>query len=176
MKRTTIAPAFLLVSALLVGSLSACTQPNTSEATQPETTAANPVSSTSKPKADSASSQAAEPVAAATTPGSSREPKADSASSQAAEPVEVAANPASSTQPKANSAERAKKRAEVRKQIDVVLKPEQVKQLNAKLKGGEKMRKALSEINLTAEQKTKIKAILKAAYPNVQKPSETKPQ
>lgn len=150
MKRTTIAPAFLLVGALLIGSLSACTQSKASEATQPDTIAANPVSS--------------------------GQPKADLASSQAAQPETTAANPASSPQPKANSAELAKKRAEVRQQIDAVLKPEQVQQLNAKIKGGEKMRKALSEINLTAEQKTKIKAILKAAYPRQQKQSETKSQ
>ena len=150
MKRTTIAPAFLLVGALLVGSLSACTQSNASESTQPETTTTNPVSS-AQPKADSTSSQAAQPVADATTP-------------------------ASSAQPKATNAERAHKREEVRKQVAAVLTPEQTQQLDTKVKGGEKMRKALSELNLTAEQKTKIKAILKAAYPGQQKQSETKSQ
>ena len=150
MKRTTIAPAFLLVGVLLVGSLSACTQSNASEATQPDTTAANPVSS-AQPKADSTSSQAAQPVADATTP-------------------------ASSAQPKATDAERAQKREEVRKQVAAVLTPEQAQQLETKVKGGEKMRKALSELNLTAEQNTKIKDILKTAYPGGQKQSEKSSQ
>ena len=149
MKRTTIAPAFLLVGALLIGGLSACTQSNASEATQPDTTAANPVSS-DQAKADSASSQTAQPVAATATP--------------------------SSAQPKATDAERAQKREELRKQVEAELTPEQVQQLETKVKGGEKMRKALSELNLTAEQKTKIKGILKAAYPRGQKQSQTSSQ
>ncbi|MEG4205924.1 hypothetical protein QUA20_18585 [Microcoleus sp. Pol7_A1] len=149
MKRTTIAPAFLLVGALLVGGLSACTQSNASEPTLPDTTAANPVSS-DQAKADSVSSQAAQPVAATATP--------------------------SSAQPKATNAERAQKREELRKQVEVVLTPEQVQQLETKVKGGEKMRKALSELNLTAEQKTKIKDILKTAYPRGQKQSQTSSQ
>jgi Spy/CpxP family protein refolding chaperone len=57
-----------------------------------------------------------------------------------------------------------------------VLTPEQVQQLETKVKGGEKMRKALSELNLTAEQKTKIKDILKTAYPRGQKQSQTSSQ
>lgn len=150
MKRTNIASAFLLVGVLLVGGLSACTPSNASEATQPETTAANPVSS--------------------------GQPKADSASSQAAQAVVAAATPASSAQPKATDAERAQKRDRVRKQVEAVLTPEQVKQLETKVKGGEKMRKALSELNLTAEQKTKIKDILKTAYPRGQKQSQTSSQ
>ncbi|MEG4022328.1 hypothetical protein [Microcoleus sp. S13C4] len=149
MKRTTIAPALVLVGALLVGGLSACTQSNASEATQPDTTAANPVSS-DQAKADSVSSQAAQPVAATATP--------------------------SSGQPKATDAERAQKREELRKQVEAVLTPEQAQQLETKVKGGERMRKALSELNLTAEQKTKIKQILKAAYPRGQKQSQTSSQ
>ncbi|MEG4211050.1 hypothetical protein [Microcoleus sp. S13_B4] len=149
MKRTTIAPALVLVGALLVGGLSACTQSNASEATQPDTTAANPVSS-DQAKADSVSSQAAQPVAATATP--------------------------SSAQPKATDAERAQKREELRKQVEAVLTPEQAQQLETKVKGGERMRKALSELNLTAEQKTKIKQILKAAYPRGQKQSQTSSQ
>src|SRR6476469_1689160 len=149
MKRTTIAPALVLVGALLVGGLSACTQSNASEATQPDTTAANAVSS------DQA--------------------KADSASTQTAQPVAATANP-SSAQPKATDAERAQKREELRKQVEAVLTPEQAQQLETKVKGGERMRKALSELNLTAEQKTKIKQILKAAYPRGQKQSQTSSQ
>jgi flagellar basal body-associated protein FliL len=150
MKIATIASAFLLVGVILVGSLSACTQSNTSEATQPETTAANPVNSGQQ--------------------------KADSTSSQAAQPVAEAATPASSAQPKATDAERAQKRDEVRKQVEAVLTPDEVQQLETKVKGGEKMRKALSELNLTAEQKTKIKDILKTAYPGRQKQSEKSSQ
>jgi hypothetical protein len=149
MKRTTIAPAFVLVGALLVGGLSACTPSNASEATQPDTTATNPVSS-DQAKADSVSSQAAQPVAATATP--------------------------SSAQPKATDAERAQKREELRKQVEAVLTPEQVQQLETKVKAGEKMRKALSELNLTAEQKTKIKEILKTAYSRGQKQSQTSSQ
>jgi Spy/CpxP family protein refolding chaperone len=37
--------------------------------------------------------------------------------------------------------------------------------LSAKLQQGEKMRKAVFSLNLTAEQKTKIQDIFKAAYP-----------
>ena len=149
MKKTTIAPAFLLVGALLVGGLSACTQSNASEATQPDTTAANPVSS-EQAKVDAASSQAAQPVAATST--------------------------SSSAQPRGTDAERAQKREELRKQVEAVLTPEQVQQLETKVKGGEKMRKALSELNLTAEQKTKIKEILKTAYPRGQKQSQRSSQ
>ncbi|MEG4810756.1 hypothetical protein QUA82_28770 [Microcoleus sp. F8-D3] len=149
MKRTTIAPAFLLVGVLLVGGLSACTQSNASETTQPDTTATNPVSS-DQAKVDAASSQAAEPVAATATP--------------------------SSAQPKATDAERAQKREELRKQVEAVLTPEQVQQLETKVKGGEKMRKALSELNLTAEQKTKIRDILKTAYPRRKNHSQTNSQ
>ncbi len=149
MKRTKTLPAFLLVGTLLVGGLSACTQSNASEATQPDTTAANPVSS-DQAKADSASTQTAQPVAATATP--------------------------SSAQPKATDAERAQKREEIRKQVEAVLTPELVQQLETKFKGGEKMRKALSDLNLTAEQKTKIKEILKTAYPRGQKQSQTSSQ
>lgn len=65
-------------------------------------------------------------------------------------------------------AERAKKRAEVRKQIEGVLTKEQLQQFQAKVQGGEKMRQALKEVNLTADQQTKIQDILKAAYPRQQ--------
>jgi Spy/CpxP family protein refolding chaperone len=79
------------------------------------------------------------------------------------------ANPSESNAPP--TAERAQKRAEVRKQIEAVLTPEQVQQLQSKLNQGEKMRKALRELNLQADQKTKIQDIFKAAYPNQAKPA-----
>ncbi len=65
---------------------------------------------------------------------------------------------------------RAKKREAVRKQIETVLTPDQVKQLEAKVQQGEKMRKAVSELDLTADQKTKVQEILKTAY-NHSKPA-----
>jgi Spy/CpxP family protein refolding chaperone len=74
------------------------------------------------------------------------------------------ANPSESNAPP--TAERAQKRAEVRKQIEAVLTPEQVQQLQGKLNEGERMRKALRSLNLQADQKTKIQDIFKAAYPN----------
>jgi Spy/CpxP family protein refolding chaperone len=179
MKRSTIAPAFLLAGALLIGSLSACTQSNASDTAQPDATAANPTSS-SQTKTASASSDASKPDAtAANLASSTTETKADTASSDAAKPDEVAANPTTSQKPKLSDAERAQKRKEVSQQLAKVLTPEQYKQLDTKLKAGEKMRKALNAINLTADQKTKVKAILKAAYPRTQnghKPSETKAQ
>lgn len=89
----------------------------------------------------------------------------------------VAANAATSGQPKLSPAQRAQKREELRKKVEAVLTPEQVKQLDTKMKGGEKMRKALNQLNLSADQKTKVNAILKAASPraqNGQMQSETK--
>jgi len=75
------------------------------------------------------------------------------------------------------NAERQEKREAVRKQIEAVLTPDQVKQLEAKLQQGEKMRQALSSLDLTADQKTKIQGILKAAYPQRQQPApEASPQ
>jgi Spy/CpxP family protein refolding chaperone len=74
------------------------------------------------------------------------------------------ANPSESNAPP--TAERAQKRAEVRKQIEAVLTPEQVQQLQSKLNQGERMRTALRELNLQADQKTKIQDIFKAAHPN----------
>jgi len=66
--------------------------------------------------------------------------------------------------PPSNTPERAQKREEVRKQIEAVLTPDQVKELSAKLQQGEKMRKAVLSLNLTPEQKTKIQEIFKTSY------------
>ncbi|MEH2247814.1 hypothetical protein [Nostoc sp.] len=74
--------------------------------------------------------------------------------------------------PASNTPERAKKREEVRKQVEAVLTPDQVKQLSTKLQQGEKMRKAVLSLNLTAEQKTKIQDIFKTAYPHRQGQSQ----
>jgi len=76
----------------------------------------------------------------------------------------VATNPQNAKDP-AKAAERARKREEVKKQIETVLTPEQTKQFEAKLQEGTRMRRALASLNLTNQQKTKVQAILKAAYP-----------
>ncbi|MEH2328887.1 hypothetical protein [Nostoc sp.] len=68
--------------------------------------------------------------------------------------------------PASNTPERAQKREEIRKQVEAVLTPDQVKELSTKLQKGEKMRKAVFSLNLTAEQKTKIQDIFKTAYPH----------
>ncbi len=68
--------------------------------------------------------------------------------------------------PASNTSERAQKREEIRKQVEAVLTPDQVKELSTKLQKGEKMRKAVFSLNLTAEQKTKIQDIFKTAYPH----------
>ncbi len=67
---------------------------------------------------------------------------------------------------KTRSLEAQKRRAEIRNQIKAVLTPEQLKQLEAKMQGGERMRQALTSINLTADQKTKIAAIYQTARAN----------
>lgn len=63
------------------------------------------------------------------------------------------------------------KREAVRKQVEAVLTPDQVKELEAKLQQGEKMRRAVSSLNLTPEQKTKIDGIFKTAYAHREKPA-----
>ncbi|MEH1835340.1 MAG: hypothetical protein V7L29_25625 [Nostoc sp.] len=75
-------------------------------------------------------------------------------------------NTSTTNSPASNTPERAEKREAVRKQVEAVLTPDQVKQLSAKLQQGEKMRKAVLSLNLTTEQKTKIQDIFKTAYPH----------
>jgi Spy/CpxP family protein refolding chaperone len=82
----------------------------------------------------------------------------------------AAVNPSESNAPP--TAERVQKRAEVRKQIEAVLTPEQVQRLQGKLNEGERMRKALRSLNLQADQKTKIQDIFKAANPTQDKPMQ----
>ncbi|MHC5741486.1 MAG: hypothetical protein ACYTXT_06170 [Nostoc sp.] len=74
-------------------------------------------------------------------------------------------NTSSPSSPGANTPERAQRREAIRQQVEAVLTPDQVKELSAKLQQGEKMRKAVFSLNLTAEQKTKIQDIFKTAYP-----------
>ncbi|MDZ7962956.1 MAG: hypothetical protein RMY34_34695 [Aulosira sp. DedQUE10] len=85
-------------------------------------------------------------------------------------------NPSTTNSPKADTPERSHKREEMRQQIEAVLTPDQVKQLQAKLQQGEKMRKAVLSLNLTAEQKTKIQDIFKTAYPHRQGESKNNSQ
>jgi Spy/CpxP family protein refolding chaperone len=95
-------------------------------------------------------------LSACTSPQSSQESQADLGRTAAI----------ASSDPNAPfAADRAQKREEVRQKIEAVLTPEQLQQLKTKLKQGEKMRVALKELNLQADQKMKIRDILRAAYP-----------
>jgi hypothetical protein len=96
---------------------------------------------------------------------SAQTPQSDT-STTTPSPAMQAANAGTST--KLSKEERAKKREEIRQQVEAVLTPEQLSQYQAKVKSGEKMRQALQEVNLTADQQTKIQDILKAAYPHQQ--------
>ncbi len=61
----------------------------------------------------------------------------------------------------------------MKKQIEAVLTPDQVKQLESKLQQGEKMRDAMRELNLSEDQKTKIREIYKSARANRQQQSQS---
>ena len=67
---------------------------------------------------------------------------------------------------KTRSPDAQKRREEIRAKIKALLTPEQVQKLDSKMQAGEKMRQALTGINLTADQKTKIDAIYKTARAN----------
>ncbi len=54
-----------------------------------------------------------------------------------------------------------------------VLTPAQKQDLETKLQQGQKMRQALSTLNLTSDQKTKIQEIVKAARSQRQQPAQT---
>ena len=79
----------------------------------------------------------------------------------------------SSTTPERDK-EREQRRNARRKQIEAVLTPDQVQQLQAKLKQGEKLRSAISSLNLTADQKTKIQIIMEKSYEQTPNPSNDK--
>jgi Spy/CpxP family protein refolding chaperone len=66
----------------------------------------------------------------------------------------------------ARSPEGMKRREETRNQVKAVLTPEQIKELDSKMQAGEKMRQALTSINLSTDQKTKIEAIYQAMRAN----------
>lgn len=67
---------------------------------------------------------------------------------------------------KVRSPEAQKRREETRNQVKAVLTPEQVKELDTKMQSGKKMRQALTGINLTEVQKTKIDGIYQAVRAN----------
>jgi len=112
---------------------------------------------------DSSQSPSSQPASSQTASDTSHTPASDSA-------------PAQGDQQADQQADRQQKREAMRKQIETVLTSDQAKQLETKLQQGEKMRQALSELNLTAEQKTKIQAIRKAAYSQQGKPSPDSPK
>lgn len=85
-------------------------------------------------------------------------------------------NPSQTNSSNTNRSARAQRREEIRKQIEAVLTPDQVKQLQEKMQQGERMRTALSSLNLSTEQKTKIQEILKSAYSSRQERSENNSQ
>jgi Spy/CpxP family protein refolding chaperone len=59
--------------------------------------------------------------------------------------------------------ERDRRRESRRKQIEAILTPEQLQQLQTKLKQGEKFQSALSSLDLTTDQKNKLKMISDAS-------------
>lgn len=107
-----------------------------------------------------------------------------SPAAMASTPSQANSSPAStpSDTPQANSStkperdpEREQRREARRKQIEAVLTPDQVQQLQAKLKNGDKLRSAISSLNLTADQKTKIQIILEKSYEQTPEPSTKSP-
>jgi Spy/CpxP family protein refolding chaperone len=79
-------------------------------------------------------------------------------------------SPAASESPAPNLSQQ---RLAIRSKIKAVLTPAQILQLETKMKGGRKMREALTEIELTADQKTKIKEIYRAGRAERQKLSNS---
>ena len=79
--------------------------------------------------------------------------------------------------PQANSSTtpgREQRREARRKEIEAVLTPDQVQQLQAKLKQGEKLRNAIASLDLTADQKAKIQIIMEKSYEQTPHPSTNK--
>jgi Spy/CpxP family protein refolding chaperone len=105
-------------------------------------------------------------------------PQATTAPASSNPSASPSVNPTASTssdQSNYNAKDRKKAREERQKQIDAILTPDQAKQLQEKLKQGEKLRKAISGLDLTTEQKTKIQAIFEKSYeqsPNANKPPQ----
>lgn len=141
--------ATTIISALLLGGvLTACNQASPPDNTQ---TSSAPVATTT--------SQASS--APTTTPSDT--PQANSSTTPEGD--------------KERDPEREQRRDARRKQIEAVLTPDQVQQLQAKLKNGDKLRNAIASLNLTADQKNKIQIIMEKSYeqtPNL--PTDKSPQ
>ena len=99
-------------------------------------------------------------------------PHTDNAQTAVAPTPPAAAKAPATAADKAKSARTGKERREaIRQQLATVLTPDQAKQLETKMQQGKKMRQALTELNLTAEQNTKVQEIFKAAHTKNQKPA-----
>lgn len=93
--------------------------------------------------------------------------RADSDRPQAAAPVKP---PAPETTSRAEPPQsRQERRAAIRRQIETVLTPDQIKQLATKMPPGARIHQVLAELNLTADQKAKVQEIFKAAWAKRQK-------
>ncbi len=134
----------LLLSTLLLGGLTACNHADS---------AATPATNATPPAATSTTTTAPD-QAKSPSPDQDNHAdhadKADKADKVAPTPEQIAA--------------RAQKRAELRKQVEAVLTPDQAKQLETKLQQGEKMRQILPELHLSPDQSTKIQEIVKASH------------
>lgn len=100
------------------------------------------------------------PIASTTSPVNSSPASTPSDTSQAN----------SSTTPELDR-DREQRREVRRKQIEAVLTPDQVQQLQAKLKKGDKLRSAISSLDLTTEQKTKIQIVMEKSYEQTPNPA-----
>ncbi|MGA7937882.1 MAG: hypothetical protein WCA35_30310 [Kovacikia sp.] len=96
-------------------------------------------------------------------------PPADSSQTTTAQ---SGSSPSNAAQPQ----DRTQRRQAMKKQIEAILTPDQVKQLETKLQQGEKMRAAMKNLNLTADQKTKIQEIYKSARTQRQEQTQTNSQ
>jgi hypothetical protein len=130
---------FLLLGAIGLGSLTACTKPSTDSAT-----AESAASPAAKTEAGGDAKMETKADAKADGKGDGKDGKPD----RAGKPVDPA-----------KEKMRAERRAALRQKIEAVLTPEQVKQLDAKIQNGEKMRRAMASLELTPEQQDQVKAI-----------------
>ncbi len=98
-------------------------------------------------------------------------PHTDTTQTATPSPPSPAAPPAATASADAAAPEGKARREAMRQQIETVLTPDQANQLKTKLQQGEKMRQALTELNLTSEQNTKVQEIFKAAHAKHLKPA-----
>ncbi len=132
MRRTLTTTA--LLGTLLMGGITACSQSNTPQSPQAETAPSN---------------------AAPANPAASNTSSDNTSSGNTSSGNTSSGN-------MAQSPDRAQRREAMRKQIEAILTPEQSQQLQAKLQQGSKMREAMASLNLTADQKAKIRDIMKS--------------